>query len=135
MRSTCFTSYPTFLNFTSGFPLKFATTQITYITLTKQCNALLQHIVDSKRIRLPTSARDPENFHFPKTYHSGPSNSNNLVFVHLMQQILWEDKECEIVKPDTVPVRAPFSCTQCTDSTNARILLGKPEKIKSCKVA
>jgi hypothetical protein len=45
--------------------------------------------------------RDPRNFIFPKTWdHSGPTNSYNLVFVHLMQQILWEDKEREIAEPD-----------------------------------
>jgi hypothetical protein len=83
------------------FPAQLATTQIPYITLTKHCNALVQHILDSKRINLPASVRDPRNFIFPKTWdHSGPTNSYNLVFVHLMQQILWEDKEREIAEPD-----------------------------------
>jgi hypothetical protein len=61
------------------------------VPLTKQCNTLLQRILDFKRISLKPDAYDAVSY---------STDSNKLLFVHLLHQILWEDKEREIVAPE-----------------------------------
>lgn len=68
--------------------------------MTKQCNALLQHILDQKRITLPDSAHNPANFRATRNVKDATPDSQNPVFVHLVQQILWENKERELAEPE-----------------------------------
>lgn len=57
----------------------------------KGSDTLLQRILDFKRISLKPDAYDAVRY---------STDSNNLLFVHLLHQILWEDKEREIVAPE-----------------------------------
>lgn len=76
---------------------------IDYVGLPRFCSDLLSGLLHSKRIMLPDSALNPDNYYTrqsstPSNEHPDrvdPSNTNNPVLAHLVKNILWEDKEWE----------------------------------------
>ena len=77
--------------------------KIDYIELTKSSNGLLKSLLDSQKIDLPDHALDPNNYYVRGNRSeklAALSNSSNTVFVHLVKQSLWEDKEWELAEPE-----------------------------------
>lgn len=79
---------------------------IDYVGLVRECSELLQALLDAKAISLPAQAYDSNNYRVvgPNSrkvkMEDTASNTNNPVFVHLVKNILWEDKEWEQAQPD-----------------------------------
>jgi hypothetical protein len=76
---------------------------IDYILLVQDCSTLLKTLLDTDTIGMSDEAYDPDHYKLARADGSRSKTpatiTSNPVFVHLVRNILWEDKEWEQAQP------------------------------------